>query len=73
MPRLVFGSAPLRVVVRLGRASVLGTGRTDAAACVWSRRLTRPKRLRLATRAIGQTARSIQPQSGSIHGRRIYA
>ncbi|ADU64290.1 MAG: hypothetical protein KUA35_01385 [Pseudodesulfovibrio sp.] len=72
MARLVFASTPLKVVVRLGRASSLGTRRTDAVSCVWSRRLLRPRRLHLATRVIGLIARTPQPDTDRNHGRLIH-
>lgn len=72
MARLVFASTPLKVVVRLGRASALGTPGASAVSCVWSRRLLRPRRLHLATRAIGLIARTPQPKTDRKHGRLVH-
>lgn len=72
MARLVFASTPLKVRVRLGRASLPGNRRADGVSCVWSRRRLRPRRLRLATRAIGLIARTPQPETDRNHGRRIH-
>jgi hypothetical protein len=72
MARLVFASTPLKVVVRLGRARLPGNRKADAVSCVWSRRMLRPRRLHLATRAIGLIARTLQPETGRNHGRLVH-
>ncbi|EGB15509.1 hypothetical protein DND132_2305 [Pseudodesulfovibrio mercurii] len=73
MIRLAFGSAPRKVVVRLGKTNPLTPmkiTRPKAVSCVWDARFrTRPRRLALATRGTASTT----PRMNSYHGRYLYA
>lgn len=72
MIRLAFGSAPRKVVVRLGETHTLTHTeniRPKTVSCVWDTRFrNRPRRLALATR---DTA-LINPRMNSYHGRYLY-